>query len=266
MKIRRKRIAIIGAGMAGLAAAYDLSEVGHFVTIYEAGSSTGGVAGGFRDEKWDWSLEHFYHHLFQSDKAMITLVDELGLKDKLFFPRPLTSFFIDNKIVPFDNVRAWFKFPPFTFLDTIRFGAVSAFLRYTRFWKWLEKHTADEWMRRWYGDRVYEASWRPALINKFGSYYDQVNMAWMWARLYARTFRLGYFEGGFQTLVNGLTTAVTNRGATIHLDTPVAHIEEQNGLIRIVTADGQEAYYDQCLVTTSPQLMLKLAPSLGEGL
>lgn len=263
MKVRRKRIAIIGGGMTGLAAAYDLSEVGHLVTIYEASHNTGGVAGGFQDEKWDWSLEHFYHHLFQSDKAMRTLVDELGLKEKLFFPRPITSVYHEGKIIPFDSVGAWFKFPPFNLFDTLRFGTVSAFLRFTRFWRYFEKHTADEWMRRWYGDKIYEATWQPSLINKFGSYYDQVNMAWMWARLHARTFRLGYFEGGFKTLVDTLTDTVVKRGALLRLNTPVAHIEEYNGMLRVVTADGDEGLYDQCLVTTSPQLLLKLAPSLA---
>lgn len=263
MKVRRKKIAIIGGGMTGLAAAYDLSEVGHLVTIYEASNTTGGVAGGFQDEKWEWSLEHFYHHLFQSDKAMRTLVEELNISHKLFFPRPLTSFYHDGKIIPFDSVKAWFNFPAFNLWDTIRFGAVSAFLRYTRFWRALEKHTADAWMRRWYGDKIYEATWQPALINKFGPYYDQVNMAWMWARLAARTFRLGYFEGGFKTLVDTLTDTVIKRGAVVRLNTPVAHIGEHNGLIRVLTAAGEEAVYDQCLVTTSPQLMLKLTPSLN---
>ncbi|MCA9979488.1 MAG: FAD-dependent oxidoreductase, partial [Anaerolineales bacterium] len=258
----RKRIAIIGAGMAGLSAAYDLTEVGHDVVIYEAGPQAGGVAGGFKDEKWSWSLEFFYHHLFQTDKSIIALVEELGIRDKLFFPRPLTSMYYDGRIIPFDSVKAWFAYPPFNLFDVFRFGAVSAFLRFTRFWRLLEKSTADKWMRRWYGQRVYESTWRPALINKFGAYYDQVNMAWMWARLYVRSFRLGYFEGGFRTFVEALSTAVERRGATIHLQTPVTRIEETANGLRVTLGDGSAELFDQVLVTTSPQLLLKLVPSL----
>ena len=78
---------------------------------------------------------------------------------------------------PFDSVPAWFKYPGFNFLNTIRFGAVGAFLRFGNAWRTLEKYPADIWMRRWFGQQVYENTWRPLLINKFGPYYQDVNMA-----------------------------------------------------------------------------------------
>ena len=40
------KIAIIGAGFGGMAAAYDLSKAGHQVTIYEAAAQVGGLAAG----------------------------------------------------------------------------------------------------------------------------------------------------------------------------------------------------------------------------
>ena len=52
-------IGIIGAGIAGMSAAFDLLNAGHDVTIYEASDHAGGLASGFRDEKWDWHLEPF---------------------------------------------------------------------------------------------------------------------------------------------------------------------------------------------------------------
>ncbi|MEW5961666.1 MAG: FAD-dependent oxidoreductase, partial [Chloroflexota bacterium] len=41
---RRGKVAVIGAGPAGLAVAHDLALLGHQVTIYEAGPKTGGMA------------------------------------------------------------------------------------------------------------------------------------------------------------------------------------------------------------------------------
>ena len=75
------KIAIIGAGYGGMAAAWDLRRKGHEVTIYESADYVGGLASGFKEPGWKWSVEKFYHHWFASDKHMLGLIDELGLSD-----------------------------------------------------------------------------------------------------------------------------------------------------------------------------------------
>jgi protoporphyrinogen oxidase len=97
-------IAIIGAGAAGLAAAYDLAGLGHQVTIYEAAPHTGGLAAGFKEPHWDWSVEKFYHHWFQSDKDVLGLIDEIGARDKVLFPRPYTVIYYQGQFYPFDHM------------------------------------------------------------------------------------------------------------------------------------------------------------------
>jgi protoporphyrinogen oxidase len=257
------KIAIAGAGIAGLSAAYDLLAAGHEVTLYEVAGNTGGLAAGFRDPNWQWPLEKFYHHLFTSDKSIIGLVEELGMRDRLFFPRPVTSVLYQDQIVPFDSPKAWLTFPGFNWLDVARFGLVSAYLRFTKPWRRLEQTTAAAWLRRWYGDKIYEILWRPLLIGKFGPYYQEANMAWMWARLHVRSPRLGYFVGGFQAFVDQLTTAVVQRGGAVRLNCGVENIRCQDGHF-VVTAGGNQEVFDRCLVTTSPALLARLAPGLPE--
>ncbi|MDP6417041.1 MAG: FAD-dependent oxidoreductase, partial [Gammaproteobacteria bacterium] len=75
------KIGIIGAGAAGLAAAYDLTAKGHRVIVYESAPFIGGQAstipvGGGR-------LERGYHHLFTNDTAIIELMYDLGIRDEL---------------------------------------------------------------------------------------------------------------------------------------------------------------------------------------
>ena len=61
-----KKIAILGAGIGGMAAAYDLVRSGHQVVIYEASDAVGGLASGFKEPHWEWSVEKYYHHWFQT--------------------------------------------------------------------------------------------------------------------------------------------------------------------------------------------------------
>jgi len=258
------KIAIIGAGYGGMAAAYDLKKAGHDVTIFESTDYVGGLASGFKEPHWNWSVEKFYHHWFQSDSEMLGLIRELGWEDKVRFPRPQTVMLYKNKWYPFDSIFKMALFPGLGWgINKIRFGFVGLFLRLTNNWRALEKVTADAWMMKWAGKTVYEQMWKPLLIGKFGPYYKDVNMAWMWARIKARTTRLGTFEGGFQKFADLFAEKLRESGVGIRLGVKVDSIkQEQAGLS--VRSDGKSESFDKVLVTTSPNLMAKLSPDLPE--
>ncbi|PWH17786.1 MAG: hypothetical protein DDG60_01525 [Anaerolineae bacterium] len=259
------KIAIIGAGYAGMAAAWDLRRGGHQVVMYESADYVGGLASGFKEPGWDWSVEKFYHHWFASDKHMLGLINELGLSHKVRFPRPYTVVYHQGKFYPLDSVVKAILFPGLGWgVDKIRFGLVGLYLRLTTNWKSLERYTVDEWMRKWVGERVYKLMWEPLVIGKFGEkYYKQVNMAWMWARLHARTTRLGTFEGGFQAFADQFAEKLRAAGVRIELSTPVTHIQRNpsTNLLELATADGVQTA-DKVLVTLSPGAVAKMVPSL----
>jgi protoporphyrinogen oxidase len=260
------RIAIIGAGIGGMSAAYDLINAGHSVVIYEAEQQAGGLAQGFKEPGWDWSVEKFYHHWFATDRHMLGLIDELGWREQVIFPRPFTVMYYKGRFYPFDSITKAILFPGLGWgINKARFGFVGLFLRLTNNWQALEKYTVDAWMRHWAGDTVYELMWEPLMTGKFGQRYaKQVNMAWMWARLKSRTTRLGTFKGGFQAFADQFAARLQSIGAQIQLATPVGRISPhpEGGLI-LDTPSGPERF-DQCLVTSSPALLARLAPDLPE--
>ncbi|MGQ9490655.1 MAG: FAD-dependent oxidoreductase [Anaerolineae bacterium] len=300
-----KKIAIVGAGVAGMAAAYDLNRAGHAVTIYEAAPEVGGLAAGFKAPHWDWTLEKFYHHWFASDKHMLGFIRELGWSDQVLFYRPYTVVYYQGQFHPLDSYLEALKFTlkHFSLLDLARFGGVGVYLRATPRWQPLERVTADAWMRKWAGERIYNALWRPLLVGKFGEEnLDVVNMAWLWARLHARTTRLGTFVGGFQAFLDKLADHLRARGVEIRLGTAVTKIAQRpptpstsrgeaspqdagargeisrdrgpredappqhwgtGGLI-VETSAGAEIY-DAVISTSSPALMAQLAPELPES-
>ena len=259
------KIAVIGAGIGGMAAAHDFLKAGHEVTLFEAADYVGGLAAGFKEPHWNWSVERFYHHWFQSDASMLGLLRELGWQDRVIFPRPYTVMYYQGKFYPFDSIPAALLYPGLGFgINKIRFGLVGLYLRLTNNWKPLESVTVDAWMRKWAGDKVYEEMWEPMLVGKFGERYaKEVNMAWMWARLKSRTTRLGTYRGGFQQFSDDLAAALRQRGAQIRLSTAVQNIEPQaDGLALSVAGAGVESF-DRVLSTVSPGVMARMAPSLA---
>ena len=262
----KKSVAIIGAGIGGLSAAYDLVQAGHQVTIFEKDDHVGGLASGIKEPHWEWSVEKYYHHWFASDQHILGLIEELGWSDKVHFLRPYTVVYHKGKFYPFDSYLNALLFPGLGWgINKIRFGLVGLYLRLTNDWHSLEKSTVDAWMRKWAGDRAYQSLWEPLLIGKFGVHYKNVNMAWMWARLKTRTTHLGTFEGGFQAFADRFAQRLRELGVDIQLGTPATQVASQpDGKLALAVGESSQTF-DQCLVTASPGFMARLAPTLPEN-
>ncbi len=280
-------IGIIGAGVAGLSAAYDLLKAGHHVTVYEARPYAGGLAAGFKDEAWEWPLERFYHHIFAGDRDILALVDELDFGDRVFFPSPVTSIHKDGRLYPINKplFGPWLEklplgkqlanladlaatalrvlaFKPIPLPARFRVGLATAYIRYNPRWQPLEQVTAHEWLTRAVGVCAYEAFWQPLLEGKFGDYYQQVNMAWFWARIVARSPKLGYFVGGFQGFVDALADKVRALGGDVRLNTHVRGVHPEGGGQICLELRDEAPLHDRVLATCSPQMLRERTPEL----
>ncbi|MGH3849796.1 MAG: FAD-dependent oxidoreductase, partial [Pseudonocardiaceae bacterium] len=124
------KIGIVGAGATGLVAAYDLVREGHEVTVLEGSDELGGLAASLRVQ--GTALERFYHHIFGTDQAIISLIRELGLGEKLRFHDTTTGIYHDGRLHDFSSPARMLRFPAIGLLDRVRFGASSAGLKLVR--------------------------------------------------------------------------------------------------------------------------------------
>jgi len=241
------RTAIIGAGFTGLTTALRFSQKGHAVTIFEKEKFCGGLAAGFKEKNWDWSLEHFFHHLFTSDSATKNLISELGLSEKFFYLRPKTSIFYKGKISQFDSPLSLLTFPHLNLSDKLRTGLVTFYLKSTNSWKSFENITASDWLKKYYGEKPYQILWRPLLKSKFGNKADKISMSWFWARIKKRSQKLGYLEGGFQVLIDKLVEKIKQNGGQIHLDSEIKNFNDLN----------HQSKFERLIITTPTQQFFK---------
>jgi len=257
------RIAIVGAGATGLSAAFDLLAQGHAVTVFEASDKPGGLAAGFRQANWAWSVEKFYHHWFASDAALLKLAEDMGVSGKVMFLRPKTVSYYKGGFLQLDSPLSALLFRGLSIFDKIPFGLAGVYLKATSNWKQLEQYTAHDWLTRWMGKGAYELLFEPLLVGKFGEYARQVNAAWFWARIKYRTTRLGTYEGGFQAFFDDLAARVTERGGRIVYRAPVSQLQRDDATgTWTVTANGASGSFDRVLSTLSPGAMARLAPQL----
>lgn len=230
--MNRRKIAIIGGGLGGLSAGYFLSKQGDRVTIFEKEKFLGGLAGGFEME--GKNLEKLYHHFFKTDQELTGLIKEIGLENKISWNRSSTGLYWKNKMYSFNGAIDLLKFKPLSWVNKFRMGLVAIFLKYDNNWEKYEEVTAVEWMKKAVGKQSYEVVWKPLLKGKFHKYYQDISMAWLWARIHTRGNSknekgeevLGYIDGGFDKLTERLAELIRKNGGEIKLNSEIKTIKE----------------------------------------
>lgn len=259
------KIAIIGAGFTGLSAAFELSKQGHEVSVFEKDSNPGGLAIGYKEPSWNWSLEKHYHHWFTNDKRVLDLCKELNFE--VLIKRPKTTVFIKNNIYQLDSPISVLKFPLLSLLSRIRMSAVIGFLKYDKFWLPLEKYKASVVLPKYMGRAAYEMIWEPLFINKFGKFADNISLAWFWARITKRTPSLAYPNGGFLSFANTLCDAIIKNGGKIFFETEILELQDYEKLMLFLkdkNAKVKRESFDKIIVTSPSFLFLKIAKSLPQ--
>jgi protoporphyrinogen oxidase len=251
------KVAVIGAGFTGLTAGLRLVKKGIAVKLFEQSATAGGLAGGFREKNWEWPLEMHYHHIFETDTWIQKLALEIGQEFKFY--DAITSSLVDGQYIRLDSPLTLMRFAKLGMSDRLRMGLALGYLKYLANWKDLDKVSAEDWLVRAMGVKGYEKVWLPLMKGKFGAWKSEVNAAWFWARIKSRSQKLGYFEGGFQSLANRLAQSFEAGGGQICFETIVEKLSQQEGSWIV---NGEK--FDKVIVASTGNVLLKLTENLPE--
>jgi protoporphyrinogen oxidase len=259
------RVAIIGGGFGGLAAAWELTRRGVTPIVLEADDAVGGLAGSF--EVNGERLERFYHHWFTSDTHVAELAQELGTEDRIVYRATRTGLYFANHVFRLSSPLDVLRFTPLSPVARIRLGMLALRARAVQNWLALEKLTAEEWLVRLGGREVYEVVWRPLLEGKFGPYAGDVSAVWFWNKLKLRGGSrskgggesLAYYRGGFATLAEQLANAIRDAGGEVRTGEPVRKLlVGDDGRVLGVRTDRESIPADAVLATPALPIVADL--------
>ena len=156
------RIAIAGAGLAGLACAKYLEDAGHTPIVLERRDVLGGLVAAWKDEDGDW-YETGLHVFFGAYPNMLQLFKELGIEDRLQWkehtlifnqpekPGTYSRFDVPDIPAPFNVITSILRNNDMlTWEQKIRFavGLLPAIVRGQQYVEDMDKYSLLEWLRK----------------------------------------------------------------------------------------------------------------------
>jgi protoporphyrinogen oxidase len=224
-------VVVVGAGMAGLAAADALAERGLTVQVIEATQASGGLARSVKVGGEE--IEAYYHHVFPQDKELRELIVRLGLGNDLEWRRASTAVLHGGRVYPFNSPMDLMRFGPLSPWARFRLGLGSAMALVRGRRAKLDRTPVGEAGPRWFGKRGYEVLWKPLIDGKFGDLGPQVALAWLASRMKQRAQarksgtgdRLGYVRGGLGRVADRYAADLSTRGVRLALGVAVESLD-----------------------------------------
>ena len=279
MSPRKKKVAVLGAGLAGLSCAYELARRGVPVQVFEKDPFPGGMAASFTYQA-PWGEEFVYdfgpHRFHTKDDELKAHVEEILGENKLtaqrlsrihlfgkFFDYPLKAKNVLASLPPHLLARAfldyfWVRFKVRTGLSRIPDDNFEDWV-VKRFGKTLYRiffgtYTAKAWGM---SPRDISADWAAQRITLL-SLWDTVKKTLSRKKgntprtlvtefLYPRT-------GGIGAIPRAYVEEIRKAGGQVILGTPVARIEREGTKVKALHAEGESAgtYEADTVLSTIP--------------
>ena len=271
------KIAIIGAGPAGMTAAYVLAKNNIIVDVYEATGKIGGLCCSF--DLWDQKVDLGPHRFFSSDKRVNELWLEVVDEDYEMVDR-LTRIYYKQK---------FFNYPlkPGNVLSNLGLLESAACV----FSYWRQKvfgkegsGSFEEWVRGRFGNRLYkmffktyteklwgikckdlDADFAAQRIKKLSMYEAVKNALWEGKGNTHKTLvdQFAYPTGGTGAVYEKMASLVLKAGSSIYMDTPVYRIVTANQKVTgIELMDGSFKEYDHVVSSMPYTSMVSRLPEV----
>ena len=252
----------------GLAVAYQLARDGHQPVVFEADDRVGGMTASFNFDGLE--IERYYHFCCTSDHALLKVLDELGLANKMRWVETRMGFYFQNRVQPWGNPFALLRFSGLGLWSKFRYGLHALLATKRNDWQSLDKLEATSWIRRWVGEDAFRVLWSKLFEFKFYDQADKLSAAWIWSRIRRigrsryNLFRekLGYLEGGSNTLLQALQGDIEAHGGEIRLRTPVSRVVIEAGQVLGVLQAGEVLAFDKVISTIPLPFVPGLMPDL----
>jgi protoporphyrinogen oxidase len=273
---------ILGGGIAGLTAAYELGQQGQRVLLVERGREVGGLARTFvRDGyRFDIGGHRFHSH----NPAVVQWVQKLVGDDLLTVPRRSHIYLngrFANYPIEFPNALALF---PLAQSAKMAGSYLAAHLKPHR----QPDHSFEEWVVRRFGRAMYEIFFRPYTEKVWGIPCHQLSADWaaqriglpnLWqtikhalrpaAQTPATAITQFYYpRHGFGQIPHALRQAICQQGGQMMTQTQPTQIVPQAKGFGLVVAHGGRRFEVQTadLISTIPlPALLPLLPQTAEN-
>ena len=186
--VKAKRIAVVGGGLAGLAAAAALSGRGFEIELFEARRQLGGRAASFRDPASGELVDHCQHVSMGCCTNLADFCRRTGIADAFRRDRQLYFFGPDGRQYPFGASR-WLPAPLHLGLAFLRLGYLTLGERLgvaRALWKLArtkidddaQQPTVGEWLRRQgQSAAAIERFWAVVLVSALGEDVERASLA-----------------------------------------------------------------------------------------
>ncbi|MEG4276100.1 NAD(P)/FAD-dependent oxidoreductase [Microcoleus sp. MON1_C1] len=274
-------VAIVGAGPAGLTAAYELVKQGIIPVVLEKGDKVGGIA---RTETYKgYRFDIGGHRFYTKVEAVQQLWQEVLGNEFIKVPR-LSRIFYRGK---------FFNYPISAFNTLFNLGIIESaliILSYlkVRIWPLTEEKTFEQWVINRFGERLYKTFFKTYTEKVWGIPCSEIQADWAAQRIKGLSLTTAIINALFgsndtKTLIKEFdypalgpgmmwekfAEAVENKDGKVYLDTKVISFEREGNKIKSITAEqnGELIQYSaDNFITSMPisALVARLKPQPPE--